>query len=374
MLSLVERAMIHNPSSETLLFLFIKLATQKLSITQSFNLWKNILWSFDPLKLFALWREFLFFSQSSFSIFSVPKSRALYLHFIQTLFYVDKHLSKSVKTSISSLKIAQIRTDIANIETSYLTCLRSYLKFEKQSGHYFQALQIGQALIEYNLFHPTFNYPITESDLKGIFKSYLMDNRIPKLGHALYASWRNSFEANLLPDNRDSNFLISYDFVSPFLFKFSESLNLERLGFEYLEFIGFPSVFTDEITLGKFSRSLDRFSCIEDIDEVYGLAGFNSLGSLENFFKFGKSSEKFSTIDQELLNNTLSSFTSLPYASFKVAYLVWSFFIDKSRGIACAKEILKNDPENYILYCWYARLKKCVNDIEGERFSLYIQI
>jgi hypothetical protein len=236
-----------------------------------------------------------------------------------------------------------------------------------QTGFYDRSIFIMLAIVEFNLFRPSLGYPISDKEMGNLFETYWSDRKYPKLGESATSNWKNGFSENEKNENQ-SNIDVPFHSVEPFLFKFADSSNFERLAFAYLELIGFPSVFIDEITLGDFQIHQETFAYIEDIEEIPGLAGISSVGSIENFFTFGKSLENFQKIDHELISNTLASFSSLQYSSLKVARLIWSFYIDKELGLRIAKEIIGSDSENLLLYYWFARLRSCVGDFIGVSF------
>ncbi|KAM3594793.1 uncharacterized protein V6R79_014315 [Siganus canaliculatus] len=138
-LSIAERAVATNPSC-------IPLQLERLRICQ--ELWEPSLLAKEWKKLVflhpnsaPLWREYLLFTQSYFSSFTVPKVNSAYGKCLSTLSAVRDG------TMVSHQALPGIEEDILDIFTQQCHFLR-------QSGHSEKAISLFQAMIDFTFYKP----------------------------------------------------------------------------------------------------------------------------------------------------------------------------------------------------------------------------
>eukprot|EP00475_Leptophrys_vorax_P030306 TRINITY_DN4529_c0_g2_i1.p1 TRINITY_DN4529_c0_g2~~TRINITY_DN4529_c0_g2_i1.p1 ORF type:complete len:520 (+),score=103.68 TRINITY_DN4529_c0_g2_i1:88-1647(+) len=142
-----------------------------------------------------------------------------------------------------------------------------------------------------------------------------------------------------------------------------------KLAFLLLKLMGFPVAIVEEITFCDFSEMLGHsFFHHEDLEEISGLAGVASLMDLESLFSQGVNLNEETV---HCISEMLKSLVLTGHTSFKLAFLFWQTLLDPSAGFKQAKNMIKSDQNNLLLYRCFARLKYLASDIDSSK-KVYI--
>ena len=170
--SILERALEQNPTSEELLISHMALVRETWTTEEMVKKWKNIVFV-QPNKP-RLWLSYIQFCQTNFSSFSVSSLVSLYRKCINTL---------------SSILCGTLKSHLPVPDTaSYLMAIFSlYCSFLHQVGLTERAVALYQALVEFNLCAPS-ELGKDDRSLRQFFETF-WDSGCPRVGEAGALGW-----------------------------------------------------------------------------------------------------------------------------------------------------------------------------------------
>ncbi|XP_032240468.2 nuclear exosome regulator NRDE2 [Nematostella vectensis] len=174
-ISVLEKALEQNPSSEILIHKHLELCSEIWSVEDLRQRWNKVVFT-HPNKV-NLWHEYLRFTQSRFSSFSFSKAQGAYAKCLSTLLALKEGTFQSHQAQ-------------GDIESDMLDVFHQFCLFLKQSGHMEKAVASLQAMIELNCFCPGNIVSNTPTSGHLAFLETFWDSGKPRFGEDGAQGWK----------------------------------------------------------------------------------------------------------------------------------------------------------------------------------------